>query len=195
MTTVVLFLCGRAIVRARREGGLPRKGAPYAALLAFGASAVLTVMGFVLGALIHGSTTLVPAHYHASIGAVTVAFMAVAWPLLDRLGAPLPSGRWRRVVTWQPVAFGIGQAVFAFGFAMAGAHGMGRKLYGTEQHVRTVGETVGLTVMGLGGLVACVAGLLFIGIVMTAWLRSARSSATTGGDTWKQRKDVPRSSA
>lgn len=170
---VVLFLCLRTLRRARREGAWPARGWRDPALCGFAASATLAVIGFVLGALIHGSNTLVPAHYHAAIGAVTVAFMAVTWPLLDALGIPLPGGRLRRAIAWQPLAFGAGQTVFALGFALAGAHGMGRKLYGQEQTARTVAETVGLSVMGLGGLIAIAAGLLFIGIVAAAWARGA----------------------
>lgn len=186
VTTVVLGLCGRALWRARREGRLPAGGWRHPAIAGFAVSAALTVLGFILGALIHGSNTLVPAHYHASIGAVTAAFMAFTWPLLERLGVSVGGGRLARATAWQPVMFGVGQTVFAFGFALAGAHGMGRKLYGHEQQIRTWVETTGLAVMGLGGLVAIAAGLLFIGIVMNAWLR-----ATVRGDTWTPSGDIP----
>lgn len=65
--------------------------------------------------------------------------------------------------------FGVGQAVFAVGFALAGAHGMARKAYGAEQHIRTTAETVGLGIMGLGGLMAVSGGLVFLWIVGAAW--------------------------
>ncbi len=154
-----LALCARGLWRARRAGRLgpltPRR-------LAFFASAALTVAGFVLGALISGANTTVPAHYHASIGAVTAAFMGVTAPLLAELGCPSPSPRLTRAMRWQPAVFGAGQLVFACGFALAGAQGMARKTYGAEQHIRTAAEWVGLTVMGLGGLVAMAGGLVFL---------------------------------
>jgi cytochrome c oxidase subunit 1 len=68
--------------------------------------------------------------------------------------------------------FGVGQAVFALGFALGGAYGLGRKAYAGEQHVRSAGEYAGLIVMGLGGLVATAAGVWFLGLVlreMRAW--------------------------
>ena len=45
-------------------------------------AAVMVAFTVVLGAMIRDSNTVVPAHYHASIGAVTVAFMGAAYHLL-----------------------------------------------------------------------------------------------------------------
>ena len=137
---------------------------------------------------------MVPAHYHASIGAVTAAFMAFTYPLLSALGAP--GGRFRSAGTWQPALYGAGQMVFAAGFGIAGSAGMGRKTYGNEQHARGLVETIGLGVMGAGGLVAIAGGVLFLAIAINAW-RSARAprkdSATevTGRLPWT--KAIPTS--
>ena len=60
----------------------------------------------------------------------------------------------------------------ALGFSVAGAHGMARKVYAQEQHIRTAGEYVGLGLMGLGGLVATAGGVLFLVLVGIAWWRS-----------------------
>jgi heme/copper-type cytochrome/quinol oxidase subunit 1 len=132
-----------------------------------------------IGALIRGSNTIVPGHYHASIGAVTAAFMAATWLLLEPLGLPLPAGaRLRRLVAVQPALFGGGQLIFAVGFALAGAHGTARKVYGAEQAARTLPQSAGLVVMGIGGLVAVAGGLLYLGLVLRAWrARSARLRA------------------
>jgi heme/copper-type cytochrome/quinol oxidase subunit 1 len=132
------------------------------------ASAALMTVGFVLGACIRGSNTMVPAHYHAAIGAVSVAYMALAFRVLAALGRPVPAGRPARLAALQPAIFGAGQTVFAIGFAIAGNAGMGRKMYGAEQHARTAAQTAGLAVMGLGGLVAVLAGVLFLWVVAKA---------------------------
>lgn len=135
-------------------------------------SAVLTLLGFVLGAMIRGSSTLVPGHYHAAIGAVTLALMTAAY---DLGGVLSPAGLPARVLArarLQLTLFGTGQAVFALGFALAGAYGLGRKQYATEQHVRTLGEYLGLGVMGLGGLLAVAGGVLFLVLMgrgIAAW--------------------------
>lgn len=158
---VFFFLCLRHL---RRHPGSNADAVARLARAGFAASAALTLLGIVLGSLIRGSTSLVPAHYHASLGGVTAAFMTAAHLYFEpaaRGGKGAYIHRWisaRR----QILCFGIGQAVFALGFGFAGIHGSGRKTYGSEQQVRTLSEQVGLGVMGLGGLVAAVAGIWFL---------------------------------
>jgi cytochrome c oxidase subunit 1 len=169
-----LVLCVRALVQARRAGRLVRPLADPR-FVGFTASATLTVIGFGLGGLIDGSNTLVPGHYHASIGAVTVSFVTVAYTLLEPLGMRL-GRRGLRLSRLQPVLFGAGQTVFAIGFAIAGAHGMGRKTYAAEQADHGM-QTVGLVVMSVGGLVAVAGGLLFLALIAGAWRRRPLPSA------------------
>lgn len=170
---ILLFLCGRAILRARRDGRLQRP-LEDPRITGFLASAGLTTLGIAFGAAIAGSNTVIPAHYHASVGGVTAAFMALTYVLLERLGAPVPA-RLRPLCRWQPVLYGVGQVVFAVGFGMSGMYGLARKAYGTEQIVRSTAETVGLWVMGSGGAVAVLGGALFVTIVGAAW-RARRAS-------------------
>jgi hypothetical protein len=158
----LLWCCARA---ARR--------APRPAARAFAASAVLTVAGFVLGACIRRPDTVIPGHYHASIGAVTVAFMALGYPMLAPLGLRAPAGRAARLAAWQPVLYASGQLVFALGFALAGAGGAARKVYGAEQAARGALETAGLVVMGAGGVVAIAGGVLFLWLLVAAWRPAA----------------------
>lgn len=172
---VLLVLCARAVARARRDGRLPGLLAD-ARVAGFVASASLTVLGMCLGAAISGSNTVIPAHYHASVGGVTASFMALTYLLLEPLGAPIPA-RLRPLTRWQPLVYGAGQVVFAIGFAFSGLYGLARKAYGAEQVVRTTSETVGLAVMGLGGLVAVAGGALFVTIVGAAWRARAADPA------------------
>ncbi len=158
---VTLGACAAAVVRARI-------GLRDARVLGFATSGALSVGGAVLGALVRGSTTTVPAHYHASIGAVTAAFMTLAYPMLAALGHALRTPRARALARIQPVVYGVGQLVFAVGFALAGEHGMARKAYGAEQHVRDGAATAGLVVMGVGGLGAVVGGVLFLVLVVSS---------------------------
>ena len=167
---LAVFALGVVHLRRHRAGASGREPAGRAALAGFGGSAALAVTGMILGACIRGSTTLVPAHYHASLGAVTLAFMTAAYCLCDlarreRGGPGLDDGIWR-LARRQLVVFGAGQAVFALGFALGGAYGLGRKAYAAEQHVRSSGELAGLVVMGAGGLVAVAGGLWFLFLVL-----------------------------
>lgn len=164
---VAVFL----VIRALRRGGAVATSPAGVLKAGLGASIGLTLLGFVLGACIRSSTTLVPAHYHASLGGVTAAFMTATYlllPLLGRMRAAPSTAR------GQLLCFGLGQAVFALGFAVGGLHGLGRKAYASEQHVRTLGEQIGLGIMGLGGLAAAAGGVWFLVLV----LRRPRSAGT-----------------
>ncbi len=187
----VLGLCIHALVQAGRRGALGPAWRRDARLWGFAASAALTLLGFVLGALIRGSTTTVPAHYHAAIGGVTAAFMTVTYGLLPSFGMPLPSERLRRLSRLQPVLYGLGQTVFASGMAIAGAYGMGRKVYGAEQVRRSLPESLGMGIQGLGGGVAILGGVLFLWLVVSAWLaarRGAKVEQPRRETTWSMRE-------
>lgn len=158
---IVLAAACRGVISACRERGAATLLRDYR-VTAFLASAGLTVLGFILGASINGSTTLVPAHYHASIGAVTLSFMALCYATRRELAVEREIWGSSWIPLWQPVLFGVGQAVFALGFGVAGMGGMGRKVYGVEQQAHSFAHSVGLSVMGIGGLLAVVSGILFL---------------------------------
>jgi hypothetical protein len=163
---IILAICLRRLRQAWRAGVLSQADLRGPRLIGFAASAALTVTGFLVGSVIRNANTMIPAHYHASIGAVTVAFMAITYLLLQPLGFPLPGARLARLIPWQLCLFGFGQVIFAVGFGLGGMHGLSRKAYGAEQHIRSAGELIGLGVMGVGGLIAVAGGLLFLLIMV-----------------------------
>ncbi len=170
VVTVVLGASAVQVWRHRRE--LAWRDYRWAGLAG---SATLTVLGFVLGAMIRSSSTLVPGHYHCAIGAVTLALMTAAYGFCTAVAPAGEATLVPRFARLQLVLFGGGQAVFGLGFALAGAYGLGRKQYGSEQHVRSLGEYLGLSVMGLGGLVAVIGGVFFLVVMLRsvgAWRRS-----------------------
>jgi len=180
---VVLVVLGLGWRHLRRHGLAVGDALAPVAAAGFAASAGLTLLGFALGACIRSSTTLVPAHYHAALGGVTVSFMAAAylvWAAAARSGLPAAVAVAARR---QLRLFGLGQSVFALGFALGGFYGLGRKAYASEQQVRSAGEYAGLVVMGVGGLLATAAGLWFLFLVLREmrhwWARRAPASAGT----------------
>src|SRR5262245_49347474 len=94
--------------------------------------------------------------------------MAVTYLMLKPLGFALQGLRLQRLIPWQLCLFGAGQVIFAIGFGFGGVHGLSRKAYGAEQHIRSLGELIGLGVMGAGGLVAVAGGLLFLVLMLWA---------------------------
>lgn len=169
VTSVFLVICILHVLRAQ----MPKGSLRSPAFTGFAVSGAMTVAGFILGALIRSETTLVPAHYHMSLGGVTVAFMAALLVLLEPFGAPLTSARARAWATWQPVLYGVGTALMAVGFAFARS---GRKTYGTEQVVRSTGEWFGLLTMGIGGVVSSIGGVAFLVLLIVA-VRARRRRA------------------
>lgn len=173
---VLVVITALAIaVRERRRGNGVHWPAQPIASVALAVSIAMTLLGFALGAAITDNTTLTPAHYHISIGAVTVSFMATLVVLLQRSGAPI---RRPRLAIWQPLIYGGGQTVFALGLAIAGFWGhAARKQYGTGHAVAAPSEHLGWTIAAVGGLLAFVGGVAFVATVLGCWRgRGARAA-------------------
>lgn len=127
----------------------------------------LFTVGGILGFMIAGLDIVIPAHYHGATVGVTIAFMGLTYYLLPRLGfGPLPE----RMATWQPYLYGGGQFMHIIGLAWSGGYGVQRKTAGAAQGLEGIGQTAGMGLMGLGGLISVAGGLLFL---VVAW-RSMR---------------------
>jgi heme/copper-type cytochrome/quinol oxidase subunit 1 len=144
---------------ARERPGGQRLGAPGRALIA---SLVLFACGGVIGALISGVNTVIPAHYHGSIVGVTLALMGLTYHLLPALGFGRPAGRLAR---WQPGLYGAGQLLHVAGLAISGAMGVQRKTAGSAQMLEGWQAKAAMGVMGIGGLLAVLGGILFVVVV------------------------------
>ncbi|MBF0188555.1 MAG: cbb3-type cytochrome c oxidase subunit I [Magnetococcales bacterium] len=128
-------------------------------------SLALFGMGGVIGYMIQEINTTIPAHYHGSIIAITMAYMGVAYALMPGLGCTVP---WPKLAAWQPVIYFVGQALHIIGLAWGGGHGVQRKTAGAEQALRTTSEKLAMNVMGVGGILAVIGGVLFMVIAIKA---------------------------
>jgi len=146
------------------SGGFPEASGERNALIF---SFILFAAGGVIGFMISGSNTIVPAHYHGSITAITLAFMGVTYHLLPRLGFNKPIGK---MVRWQPVIYGIGQIIHISGLAWSGGHGVQRKTAGAAQGLDTLEKVIGMRVMGAGAGIAIIGGIIFLIIVFKSML-------------------------
>ncbi|MDH5471576.1 MAG: cbb3-type cytochrome c oxidase subunit I [Gammaproteobacteria bacterium] len=150
---------------------MPEESAAGNALLF---SILLFAMGGVIGYMISGSNVIIPAHYHGSIVAVTLAFMGITFHLLPGLGFTKPQGK---LVKWQPVIYGSGQFMHVLGLAWSGGYGVQRKTAGVAQQLDGIEKIAGMGLMGLGGMIAIVGGILFLIIVFQSIWPSARKSS------------------
>jgi cytochrome c oxidase subunit I len=158
---------------------LSRKGGPEApsrdALWPLSASVVLMLVGFLYGALIRGSDLRIPGHYHACIGAVTLAYMALSLLLA---GGAIPEARQSRPLRRVAALYGVGQLLFSTGLVLAGSYGLGRKTLGIEQHIGHGGQRIGLWVMATGGVLAFAGGAVWAVAMMRRLRRPERQLAT-----------------
>ena len=132
-------------------------------------SLFLFAVGGVLGFLISGVNTVIPAHYHGSIVGVTLAFMGLTYHLLPQLGFRAPQGR---MAVAQPYIYAAGQFLHIAGLAWSGAMGIQRKTAGASQGLDSAPEIAAMGLMGLGGLISVLGGVLFLIVALRAmWPR------------------------
>ncbi|MBF0276290.1 MAG: cbb3-type cytochrome c oxidase subunit I [SAR324 cluster bacterium] len=118
--------------------------------------------GGVIGALLNNSDVKIPAHYHGVIGAVTLAFMGTSYVIIPVMGKVLHQ---TRLIIWQPILCGGGGVFFVTGLFWAGSHGVARKVAGAGQGLDNIGKILGMSLMGIGGLVTFFGLLVFLYVV------------------------------
>jgi hypothetical protein len=155
------LIMGLALADAIRRG--PRNwNSP--AFLALVGSLALFAVGGVLGAFATGADTRTPAHYHAEIGGVNLAFMGLFFAIL--LPVLLRGGTVTRAVRLQFWLYGGGQALFSLGMFIAGSEGVARKVAGADQGLDSAVKLLGMGMTGLGGLVAVCGGVMFVWLAL-----------------------------
>jgi len=156
------------LVRRVRGPSAARSAPLFAALVT---SIALFGTGGLIGYSIQGSDVRIPAHYHGEIVGVTIALMGVAYWLLPRLGFAAPAPR---LAAWQCYLYGSGQLLHIVGLMWSGGYGVQRKVADGAIVAHSLGQTVGMGLMGLGGLIAIVGGMLFVAVVIVAVVRRPR---------------------
>ncbi len=144
---------------------------PLAALTPERSALMLSIfffaVGGIIGFLIHGSNVTIPAHYHASLFAITISFMGITYHLLPKLGFKAITSKWAK---WQPTIYGTGQLMHVLGLAWSGGYGVQRKTAGAEQGLEGM-QQVAMGIMGLGGMIAIIGGIIFLVLVLKAMQR------------------------
>ncbi len=143
------------LVRLARQGRavLRMETVPLALALA------LFLLGCFLGAAIHGESTMVPAHYHCTVGAVTLTYMAIGYRLLPAFGLRCEQGRLMR---WQPAVYGTGLLLLASALAWSGWLGVPRKTVSADLALDSPAYMAAMGLAGLGGILAVLGAALYI---------------------------------
>jgi hypothetical protein len=162
---LVLLAVVRLLARRARDvwEGAPEVKGMTAALLLFAYGGIL---GFFEGSV----DTRTPAHYHAMLIAITLAFMTMYFALfLPLAGRRTPR---RRLRTAMYLLLGVGQALHSTGLYIAGAEGVARKVAGAAQDLDSATKIGAMVTEGVGGVIAVLGGIIFI--VLAARLLLAR---------------------
>ncbi|MBI5436811.1 MAG: cbb3-type cytochrome c oxidase subunit I [Nitrosomonadales bacterium] len=155
---------GLAVALAVWKRGYPDPVARplFAALVC---SMALFAVGGGISLMIKDSNTIITAHYHGTGGAVSLAFMGLAFVLLPKLGFRAPD---LKLASWQPYVYGGGQLLHIIGLLWSGGYGVQRKVAGADQNLHSFGQVAGMGLMGIGGLIAVIGGLMFLVVVFRA---------------------------
>ncbi len=127
------------------------------------------VMGHEQVNIIHHNTMSIPGHLHATVvGGTTVAFMGVTYYLIPLLARRRLIGK--RLAAWQPYVYCTGLLMVIFGQMAAGAFGVPRRVVNIAYEGAPVSVAFpevaswGLSVAGVGALVAGLGGAIYIGV-------------------------------
>ncbi len=133
----------------------PSTSALLSSLLLYGSGGLI---GFVIG----GVNTIIPAHYHGSIVGITLALMGLAYLLMPMLGYRPISGI---LAISQPWIYAVGQLMHIAGLLISGLlFGAQRKTVGVVENMHQFSE-LATWLIRLGGLLAIVGGMLFLIVV------------------------------
>lgn len=126
-------------------------------------SIALFLFGGILGLMIQGQNVVIPAHYHGSIVAITIAFMGFAYTLLPKFGyKPVTH---TKLAYWQPITYTAGQLMHASALAYMGGYGVLRKTAGGTDEL-PLNLKIAAGFIGTGGLLAMIGGLMFVIVVV-----------------------------
>jgi hypothetical protein len=133
-------------------------------------SIILFGYGGLLGYMISGINVTIPAHYHGSIVAITLAFIGLSYYLLPKLGFGNTDGK---IATCQPYIYGLGQIIHITGLAWMGGYGALRKSAASSHEISNIFPKL---MFFIGGSLAILGGLLFIIVVFRSLLRKSNSN-------------------
>jgi heme/copper-type cytochrome/quinol oxidase subunit 2 len=141
-------------------------------------SLTVFALGGIAGYFLGVGDTRTPSHYHAVIGGVNLALMAL-FPLaiLPRLNIAAPISHWSFIL------YGSGQVLHALGFFAAGLAGVPRKSASLSQGLDSVQKIVSMGLVGIGGTIAVIGGIWFIWSALKALLSPTNPAQAVESET------------
>ena len=131
------------------------------------ASQIMFFYGAFISLFIQGSNTIIPAHYHGSTIAVTIAIIGVIYKYLGSLTNDNLS---KKIFYYQIFLYFTGQVIHISALAISGGYGALRK---SPQGVLNLPAQFWMGIMGFGGLLTIIAGFIFL-IICYRMLKSIK---------------------
>ena len=169
------LLSVQVLLRLRGAGRGVLVSPPVSALIL---SILLFLLGCVLGSMIRADSTMVPAHYHGTVGAVTMAYMAFGYRLIPVFGGRVAVGA---LVRWQPVVYGCGLIILALALAWSGSLGVPRKTLHVDVIVQYPEYFMAMGLAGVGGLMSIGGAGLFVFNVVQSFRRPGTVAPARSG--------------
>ncbi len=151
------------LLRLRRERGLNMEE------IGLALSLFLFAIGCALGATIRGESLAVPAHYHGTVGSVTLAYLLWLRRLAPDLGIAAEDLSRTRTL---PLFYGSGILILISGLAAAGYLGIPRKAAHVDLSADTAAYFATMGAAGIGGFVALSAVAAIVAISLRAAWRA-----------------------
>ncbi|MCF6346000.1 MAG: cbb3-type cytochrome c oxidase subunit I [Thiomicrorhabdus sp.] len=129
-------------------------------------SALLILLGVIIGLLIRDDSVIVTAHYHATNAAITVAFMGLSYFFVEKFSTKNLTLGW---IKFQIMLYTSGMILYVLGMAGSGWLGVPRKTAMILEDNSL--ERISMGVMGLGGALSIIATLVFVGFMFYAFLQ------------------------
>ncbi len=111
--------------------------------------------GGIIALMVSGLNVTIPAHYHGSIVSISIAFMGYIYLTIDRYYSIINF----KHATIQLITYALGQTMHISALAYSGGYGALRKTPGVDL---ALNAKIAMGFMGAGGLIAIVAGLIFV---------------------------------
>ncbi|MEO5377068.1 MAG: hypothetical protein H7832_04690 [Magnetococcus sp. DMHC-6] len=129
-------------------------------------SMVLFILGLGVGAFIEDNSVMVTAHYHGTVGGMTMAYMGLFYHYLPQYAPGLRNATLARI---QPLVYGSGIFMLILGLVWSGWLGVPRKMDFATHSLKTTQEMLGMIGMGVGGGVALVGVWIFLFWAWSPW--------------------------
>lgn len=126
-------------------------------------SIILFLGGGLIALFIRESNTIIPAHYHGSIVAITIAIMGFMFLTFSENGLINPNHKLIKIL---PLTYFTGQFMHIGGLALSGGYGALRK---SPDSLNNFAAKFWMGIMGMGGLIAIIAGFMFIYLCYLAY--------------------------